>query len=226
MSCAFAVVGFANSLPSLGKDPSYVTRSWSYSFTFLLGDFWDTWAGSAALDEHLSNERDETRYSFANEPSKRVSFTAHLRQNALCSHAQTHLSLEEKFGSCIALIPESSCIRGMFPVRMYTLRITPRSHLLLISVLLTTFARTGKSFLRLLSIFSSSEFSWSVFCDVNALPIAFLVRILFVYVFVCLFLLFQECFCCPTSFKHQVYSNHPITETFNWSWRQVLRTLR
>ncbi|XP_050976495.1 tyrosine-protein kinase transmembrane receptor ROR2 isoform X1 [Labeo rohita] len=30
----------------------------------------------------------------------------------------------------------------MFPVRMYTLRITPRSHLLLISVLLTTFART------------------------------------------------------------------------------------
>lgn len=94
MSWTVAVVGFVNSLLSLGTDPSYVTRSWSYSLTVVLGDFWDTWTGSAALDEHLSTERDETRYCFANEPSQTVSFTAHLsaRGNALCSHAQTQLS--------------------------------------------------------------------------------------------------------------------------------------
>jgi len=42
MSGAVAVVGFVNLLLSLGTDPSYVTRSWSYSLTVVLGDFWDT----------------------------------------------------------------------------------------------------------------------------------------------------------------------------------------
>lgn len=138
MSCVFVVVGFVNSLPSLGTVPSYVMRSWSYSLTFLLGEFWDTWTGSAAVDEHLSIERDETRYCFANEPSKTVSFTSHLRpwENALCSHAQTQLSLVR------GLIPESSCTRGMFPVRMYILRITTQT-LLVISIFLATFTYAG-----------------------------------------------------------------------------------
>lgn len=44
------------------------------------------------------------------------------------------------------LIPESSCTRGMFPVRMYILRITTQTRLLVISIFLATFTYAGKNY--------------------------------------------------------------------------------
>lgn len=83
MSCASAVIGFDGSVLRHEELELLVH--------FSIRRLRDTWTGSAAVDEHLSIERDETRYSVANEPSKRVSFTAHLSLNALCSHAHSSL---------------------------------------------------------------------------------------------------------------------------------------
>ncbi len=174
-------------------DPSHVTRSWSYSFTFLLGDF-----GTLERDQRRStdtsrlsgmkrvillqtNHQKEFNSLRTWEGSRFVRTRKHSdsqtqlhQRNALSTNAAASEERSQYTRSCIrgtlsgqtqlhqrnalsthAAASEErsqytrSCIRGTLSVRMHTLRITRRTHLLLISILLASFSRAGTTVLPL-----------------------------------------------------------------------------